>query len=99
MTQPDPQGARALAERLHRTQTGHIPDDDLSCCRGSAYSLWASEVLSDHGLFIVDVREHEPTYATRSVGDGRRETSIICACGWVRGPGESYFDHISGDPS
>jgi len=46
----------------------------------------ATTVLGTTGLFIADVKKHEPIPRT----DG-----MECLCGWKRtGKAESYFDHI-----
>ena len=85
MTQPDPQGARALAERLLATDT-----DGLSLV---TYRKHAAAILGEHGLFIADRTKHEP-YDLDSTGQ-----FLLCKCGHeTKVLVESYFDHLNGAP-
>jgi hypothetical protein len=80
-------GAKALAERIHascyQSTTQHSSD-----AHETSAALW----LGEHGLFVEDVREHEPVaYDSGLMG---------CRCGWRRntGIGEPFFDHIGTQP-
>jgi hypothetical protein len=45
---PAPLDVERLARALHRTQTGHVPLDDLSCCRGWSYTEWAVDLAREY---------------------------------------------------
>lgn len=84
------QGHQALAERayLDRPPIGPRPIPQTPVVR-KAWEAWVDRILGDHGVFIPDVREHEPNAGV--------EGSVDCSCGWSEPhpiARYSWWDHI-----
>jgi hypothetical protein len=79
-------GAKALAERIHAScypsTTQHSSD-----AHETSAALW----LGERGLFVEDVREHEPLVPAVGV-------LLHCTCGYVVGFSESFYSHIGTQP-
>jgi hypothetical protein len=82
-------GAKALAERLR----------GIGMPMGYNGPRTAAAILGPHGLFVEDVREHEPSFGPNTNPDYRVQVRT-CSCGWVQTfpDHESFFDHIGTQP-
>lgn len=86
LPEPD-RGARALAERLETEVHGGFNRPFCQNCENDADAL-----LGKTGLFIADVRKHEPGIDWLP---DHGAAGLTCSCGWKPlHPFESYFSHI-----